>query len=231
YGVGGMVLSPDGKFVYGADANRISIFARDAGTGDLTLVGELSSNDYSGVGFANNASMVIPADGKHLYASGTFSNNLAVFARNQVTGTLTFVEERLNGVGGVTGLETPWAITASPDGKNIYVSGCYNTSCVSTFTRNTTTGSVTYQGKLEQGVGGVDGMKVAFALTTTPDGKLVLVNGASDSGVAAFARDPGTGALTFLEAFISPSPGLYQVRKTAVSPDGKFLYTITLDTH
>ena len=227
-GVGGLVLSPDGKFVYGTDSNRISTFARDPGTGDLALVDELSANTYSGMGFGNGTSMVITADGKHLYASGTFANNLVVFARNQLTGKLTFVEERLQNVEGVTGLALAWAITASPDGKNIYVSG---TSYVSTFTRDATTGSVTYQGKLEQGVGGVDGMKVPFALTATPDGKLVLVNGASDSGVAAFARDPMTGALTFVDAFLSPSAGLYQVRKTVVSPDSKFLYTITLDTH
>src|SRR5262249_33580799 len=81
------------------------------------------------------------------------------------------------------------------------------------------------------GAGGVDGMKVPFALTVTPDGKLVLVNGASDSGIAAFARDPGTGTLSFLEAFLQPGAGLYQVRKTTVSADGKVLYTITLDTN
>ena len=47
--------------------------------------------------------------------------------------------------------------------------------------------------------------EVPFALTTTPDGKYVLVNGASDSGVAVFSRDPANGALTFVDALISPS--------------------------
>ena len=63
YGVGGLILSPDGKFVYGTDANRISTFARDAATGDMTFVDELSANSYSGIGFGNGTSMVIPPDG------------------------------------------------------------------------------------------------------------------------------------------------------------------------
>ena len=99
--VEGVVVTPDGKFVYSAaeGSHAIAVFARDSDTGELDFVEAVvdGAGGVDGLHAAN--SVVVSPDGKHLYASGEFDNGSlddddlgGVFSRNQMTGRLTFVE-------------------------------------------------------------------------------------------------------------------------------------------
>ena len=78
-----------------------------------------------------------------------------------------------------------------------------------------------------QGVAGVDGLVGAWGITVAPDGGSVYATGDASHSVAVFDRDPGTGALTYVEAEkdgVGGVDGLLNSTGVAVSPDGKHVY-------
>ncbi len=80
---------------------------------------------------------------------------------------------------------------------------------------------------LRDGVGGVDGLFGARSVTVSPDGAHVYAAGVSDDAVAVFSRDPGTGALTFVEGLRDGGDGvagLFGAFSVTVSPDGAHVY-------
>jgi DNA-binding beta-propeller fold protein YncE len=93
------------------------------------------------------------------------------------------------------------------------------------FTRNTTTGALTYSGVFKDGIGGVDGLNGAYCVTVSPDGKSVYVTGHDDNALAVFNRDftgsrspTGTAAFTSgTPVVIAPSAVLSDVDNTTLS--------------
>ena len=63
-------------------------------------------------------------------------------------------------VGGVDGLDGAYSVTASPDGKHLY-SVDFEDDAVAVFSRNATTGILTFVEVQRDGVGGVDGLDSA----------------------------------------------------------------------
>jgi 6-phosphogluconolactonase (cycloisomerase 2 family) len=225
-----LAMSPDGTSLYVTDQNTISAFARDAATGAISVVQEIDSAPISFGAFGGNARLVVSPDGENLYAIGSFYSVLTVFARDPATGKLTFVEAFQNGHGGLTDMDEPYDIAASPDGESIYVVGGFQPGTLTTFARAAGTGTLTYQQTFQQGVGGVDGISTPLAVVVSNDGARVFVVGAFSQAIGSFARDPN-GTLTFLDVFKDPgfNLGLYGVRDALVSPDGANLYTAAFD--
>ena len=142
-------------------------------------------------------------------------------------GQLTFNQVQKNGVTpGVTNLNGPRGVATSPDGKNLYVAAA-SSDAVDTFTRNPATGGLTYLEADIDNVPPVDGLDGAYGIVVSPDGKNVYVSSGNDSSLVAFARDPGTGALTFIEFEkdgIGQVDGLSSALDLTISPDGKNIY-------
>jgi 6-phosphogluconolactonase (cycloisomerase 2 family) len=139
---------------------------------------------------------------------------------------LDFVQVAIEGQDGVSGLAGVLAVAVSPDGRNVYAVGPSSDTLV-VFARDAATGALTPLEVQKDGVGGVDGLAGASALVVSPDGAHVYVVGMRDDAVAAFVRDPATGALTFLEAQKEGTAGvegLRYARAIAISPDGEYLY-------
>ncbi len=78
-------VSPDGRFLYGSNRGHdsIVIYAIDAGSGRLTLVGHESTRGN----FPRN--FMISPSGKHLYVANQNSNNIVAFQRDAKSGELT----------------------------------------------------------------------------------------------------------------------------------------------
>ncbi len=141
--------------------------------------------------------IALSPDGKNLYATNENMSAVVVFSRDPVSGKLDFLERQVNGVGGVAGLGGPWGIDVSADGKNVYVAGA--DSALAVFSRNPTTGALTFVEAQQNGIGGVAGLGGARGVDVSADGNSVYVTGNSDSALAVFSRNPTTGALTFVE--------------------------------
>jgi 6-phosphogluconolactonase (cycloisomerase 2 family) len=221
------VVSLDGNYLYitGANDNAVAVFSRNATTGALTFV-EMQKDGVGGVdGLAYADSAVVSLDGKHVYVAGRDDNAVAVFSRNATTGALTFVEVQKDGVGGVDGLFYTQSVTTSPDDKNIYATGI---SSVVVFSRNTTTGALTFVEVQKDGVSGVDGLAGAASVAVSSDGQHIYTAGGLDNAVAAFSRNATTGALTFVEMQrdgVGGVDGINDVQSVAVSSDNAHVYT------
>ncbi len=222
-----VAVSPDGKHVYvgGELDGTLAVFARNATTGALTFV-EQEVNGVGGVtGISFVVAVTVSPDGKHVYTA-SIDGAVAVFARNATSGALTFGEAEIDGAAGVDGLALARDVVVSPDGAHVYAAGLGD-DAVAIFTRNATTGALTYVGRVQDGEGGVDGIDGAIGLAFAPGGVQLYVAGNGDRAIAVFARNAGTGALTFVDVEkdgVNDVSGLFGVSGIAVSGDGKHLY-------
>jgi 6-phosphogluconolactonase (cycloisomerase 2 family) len=227
-GAFGVAVTSDGKHVYvtGQLDDAVAVFARDPASGSLTFV-EAVKNGVGGVDGLDSADGVaLSLDGKYLYVASRLDNAVAVFARDATSGALTFVEALKDGVGGVDGLNSAAAVAVSRDGKQVYVAG-QGDDAVAVFARDATSGALSFVGAVKDGVGGVDGLDGAFGVAVSPNGKNVYATGRTESAAAVFARDPTSGALTFVEAAkdgVGGVDGLKGAAGVVVSPDAKHVY-------
>ena len=257
-GATSVAVSPDGAHVYVAaySGNDIAIFGRDTDTGSLTY-GQLSF-----IGTVSSANMIHPTvvacdpdpdgsdpetGGNQVYVvsqgNGAVPAAVSVFRRNAVSGALTLIETEQEGVddvtdggGAVSGLAGAEGLAVSPDAAHLYVAGAQNHT-LAVFGRTTDSGDPNF-GRLsfievhQDGVGGVDGLAEASAVTVSPDGKHVYVAGYGDNGIAEFERNTDSGSaeygeLLFLGTVLetdSGVEGLIGVRSLEVTPAGDYLY-------
>jgi DNA-binding beta-propeller fold protein YncE len=137
---------------------------------------------------------------------------------------------------------SPEQIAISPDGRHAYVAS-FGSNAVAVFARSRATGALTQlrgtRGCVAHlGAGPcVRGRALArpSALAVSPDGRNVYVAAAESNALAAFARNPRTGALRQLpgaRGCLSQLPGggcfdgraLNEPAAVAVSPDGRRVY-------
>jgi len=150
-------------------------------------------------------------------------------------------------------LSYPTAAAISPDGRSLYVtSGDFHGSVVARFVRDPATGALTYAGCLTGDLGAVpagcaalpsatregygSGLYEPSGIAVSADGAHVYVTAAGDGSVAAFDRDPVSGALSFVGcvsgyrravgcARIHDSRNVLEgIGGPFVSPDGRYLY-------
>jgi 6-phosphogluconolactonase (cycloisomerase 2 family) len=127
-----------------------------------------------------------------------------------------------DGVGGVDGLDGASSVAVSPDGADVYVAG-RNDDSLAAFSREASTGALTYRGRMVDGVGGIDGLDGARAVAVSPNGNQVYLASQVDHALAVFSRTPSTGILTQVGLHrdgVAGVDGLDTADGLAVSPDG-----------
>ncbi len=148
-GARGLALSPDGAHLYVTSSTNgnLVLYRRNAVDGTLTYV----KTYKNATGFCffdciyglNGANQVaVSPDGAHVYAVSFNDNALAVFQRNAANGTLTFITDYVDGVGGVDGLARAWGVTVSADGAHVVTTGYFD-SAATIFDRDAATGLLT----------------------------------------------------------------------------------------
>lgn len=174
--------------------------------------------------------VAVSPDGAHVYVASSGDGALTVFRRDMAPGSLTFgelgfVETKLEGgAGHIHGLRGASGVAVSPDGKHVYASGAID-GTLAVFHRDPVSGALIQIEAQENGVGPVTGLKGASAVAVSPDGEHVYATGATDGTVAVFARDSGTGMLTFVEMQAKSSTNKIRgAAALAVAPDGAQLY-------
>jgi 6-phosphogluconolactonase (cycloisomerase 2 family) len=171
---GRLALAPDGRHLFAAEANqnRVHVFTRDESTGELTFFFELNAAHA----VLGSTEVAVSPDGRHLYVVGGVS--IHVYERDPVTGDLTFVESETAILGGVDLEITIGSVAVSPDGSHVVAAG---EAAVSIFSRDKTTGALTF---LDVAFGGnlpIDGVPQPGGLTFSPDARhLYAVDPLSD---------------------------------------------------
>lgn len=232
-GASALAISPDGAFVYvaGSSEDEIAIFARDDDDlsptyGQLTFIGVVGDNQPPVDGLDGVASLAISADGDHLYAASPVDRAVAAFARDHVTGALTFVGFWQDGQGGVDGIDGASSVAVAPDGGHVYVTGAVE-DAMAIFARNDATGALTFLDILRDNTNGVDGLDGATAVAVSFDNRFVYVCGYFEDSLTVFDRDGITGALSFREIQrdgFGANEGLARANAVAISHDDQHLY-------
>ncbi|HEX9438076.1 MAG TPA: beta-propeller fold lactonase family protein, partial [Roseiflexaceae bacterium] len=199
----------------------------------LAVPGESIPNPL-GVGNSGPYGVATSPDGKNVYATDFGDNLVMVFTRNTTTGNITFLQNKINGVGGVSGIAAPYLVTVSADGKNVYVAGSASDSIV-TFQRNSTDGSLTFLHSVKRGdpylclpaCTQLDALDGAYGIALSPDGQYGYISSINDNKVLVLNRNTTTGALEFapltgpVQVYTSQASAAYGI---ALSPDGANLY-------
>ena len=217
-GMGGaseMVFSSNGANAYlvsnGDDA--ITRFNRNTTTGALSYQSTMKDSNNAAYGMDGASNLVISPDSKHLYASATNEDSINVFTRNTSNGTISYSGKITDGINGVNGLNGASDMVISADGKFIYALAP-NDSAISWYSRNLSTGGLSYLGVLKDGVSGVDGLDGCNRLMFVANESYLLVSSIYDDAIARFSRNATTGMLTYegvlknssLEASILDAP-------------------------
>jgi 6-phosphogluconolactonase (cycloisomerase 2 family) len=155
----------------------------------------------------------------------------ATLARADVPSFLDLLQEFRDDDFGLDALEQADAVAVSPDGAHVYVGGARR-GTVAALAYDAIAQQFTLLDAQRDGENGVDGTGGARGVAVSPDGAHVYVAGAGDDAVAAFARSPATGILTFVEAEFDDAggvDGLAGAHAVAVSPDGAHVYATGYD--
>ncbi len=249
-------VSPDGKNVYFASLfNSVTEFSRDPSTGALTYMGCLSASGVGGgctqvpnSGMNQPAGVVVSPDGNDVYVIGQSDHAVVELSRNPSTGELTW-QHCIGEAGGTcintagVGLDTPYGITISSDGKNVYVSSNGNGGELASFDR-AADGTLTQTeppndcvSGAPSGCGGpnnASGLANAVGVAVSPDGNNIYVEAGGTGApgdIAEFSRTANGPSFAFSElgcvGTTSPCTGGGAIDGTedmAISPDGKFAY-------
>ncbi len=227
-GVDGVIVSADGANVYAASGNDngVAIFERDPSTGVLTFDGvqRNGSGGVSGLGGAEGLAM--SPDDLSLYVASPGDNSVAVFQRDPLSGSLTFLERHQHSATVADGLDGVRSIVVSPDGQSVYAAGKLD-DAVALFSRDGGSGALTFIERKRDQVDGIDGLDGVEALALSPDGQYLYAAASRESSVAVFLRDSATGTLTFVELQrdgVGTIETLKGANSLVLGPDGTYVY-------
>jgi len=216
-----VAVSPDGTFVYatGFSDNAISVHAVNPTTGALEFK-KVYKDGLEGIdGIAGAFSVIVTAN--HVYVAGVTDDAIAVFSRDQ-SGELTFVEKIASS--DTVLLDGVSHLTISQDGTNVLATST-NSGNLTVFSRDLSTGQLTYLQTLTEGIESVEGLKSVNSVIISSEGKHVYTTGGgSNSGIAIFERAQ-TGLLTYKTIIRNgDAQNLTGAFGIALTPMGNYLY-------
>jgi len=229
-GAARLIADASGDYLYVAarDSSAVSVFERDAMTGNLAWL----ESRRSGIGTPNNLldgviDLAISPDQRFLYAAAAMHNGLAVFERN-ADGTLTYRDRLRNGdVQGdttVTGLGLVQSIAISGQGEYLYAAALADDS-VTLFERDDESGSLFLRKHYRDGFSGMDDLDGANAVSLSPDGEHLYLAALNDGVVSVFDRDWASGEIERIEKLTQPA--VVGLERLVVAPDGGHLLATT----
>ena len=223
-GASDLVISPDANHLYasGFGGDSVALFSITANTGQLSFISQVQngSNGVSGLNGAN--ALLLSPDGKHLYVASILDNAIAIFSRDASTGALSFISATQDGDNGADGLSAVNNLAFSSDGAHLYATSSIG---LLVFSRDSSSGALSFIEKHQSGVSGVSGISGASAVNLF--GSQVYVAGSSASAIALFNRDSSTGALTFATHYANGTNdiiGLGGAYDVLISPDGSRVF-------
>ncbi|MBN3262202.1 beta-propeller fold lactonase family protein [Pectobacterium brasiliense] len=245
--VSGIGVSQDGKtlLVTGSEGNNNSgktylrVYARDAETGELTLLQSFTQGEQDDPstpaievnGLNTITTLAQSKDGSSVYVAGGSGSaySLVQFSRDTTTGLLSYVGiVATQGVNGVSGLDAAVSeIVMSDDGTSLYAingvtptDGLTNKNAVVFFSRDTSSGALTFVGSLV----GSDTipLKSPSGIVLSSDGTSAYISNLGNNSITVLSRDAETGALDYVTT-INKSTIAADTNSAEIPPDDRYL--------
>ncbi|MFJ5436709.1 beta-propeller fold lactonase family protein [Pectobacterium brasiliense] len=245
--VSAISVSQDGKtlLVTGSEGNNNSgktylrVYARDAETGELTLLQSFTQGEQDDpstpaieVNGLNTITMLAQSkDGSSVYVAGGSGSaySLVQFSRDATTGQLSYVGiVATQGLNGVSGLDAAVSeIVMSDDGTSLYAingvtptDGLTNKNAVVFFSRDTSSGALTFVGSLV----GSDTipLKSPSGIVLSSDGTSAYISNLGNNSITVLSRDAETGALDYVTT-INKSTIAADTNSAEIPPDDRYL--------
>ncbi|MDY6992210.1 MAG: beta-propeller fold lactonase family protein, partial [Pseudomonadota bacterium] len=214
-GVVDLALSQDQNHLYAAGLldNAISVFSRQADTGQLTFVHLLQEGVESVKGLSRASAVIVSPDDHHVYATGSTSGAVVAFERDMNTGRLTFIQA----------YQSQGAQALAMTNSHVYVAG--NTdNAIALFSRDSSSGELTFVDSVT-----ADSLANSAELTLTPNGAHLLATSMGNHSLTVFSRDEGNGQLTLVKSYVNNTEGiqgLAQPSSVVVSAEGQQVYAL-----
>ena len=222
-----VAVSRDGRSVYavGGEDDAIATFKRRR-SGKLKFINAKFDGQGAVEGLDTPIDVAVSPDSRNVYVTAADDDSIVTFKRHRRSGKLKFVNAKVDGHGGIDGLDGAYAVAVSPNGKNVYVTGD-DEDALATFKRNRRNGKLKFVNAKFDGQGGVDGIADPEGMAVSSDGRSVYVAGTDDNAIATFKRNRHNGRLRFINAKVDGQggvEGLDQAYETTVSPNGRNVY-------
>ncbi|QQG27884.1 beta-propeller fold lactonase family protein [Pectobacterium carotovorum] len=261
--VSAISVSQDGKtlLVTGSEGNNNSgktylrVYARDAETGELTLLQSFTQGEQDDPstpaievnGLNTITTLAQSKDGTSVYVAGGSGSaySLVQFSRDTTTGQLSYVGiVATQGVDGVSGLDAAVSeIVLSDDGTSLYaingvtpVDGATTKNAVVFFSRDTTSGALTFVGSLV----GSDTipLKSPSGIVLSSDGTSAYLSNLGNHSITVLSRDAESGSLDYVTTINKSTIAadvnsaeipqndryLEGLQDIVISPDNRFVY-------
>ncbi len=142
--------------------------------------------------------------------------------------SLTNITAYQDGLNGIDGLQGASSVTLSPDGQFVYATG-FTDNAVAVFSRVPSTGLLSFQSQIKEGVNNVKNLQGANAIVVSPDNKNVYVTASNSNALVVFNRD--LTLLQFQEDGVNSVDHLAGASALAISPDGLRVYVVATRDH
>ena len=234
-GVSDILVTSDGAHLYAAGQadDAVAAFDRAGVNGELTFLGVYRNGDETGdstvSGLIGPVDLATGDGGERLFAASAGAGQLVIFDRDPADGALTFASAIADGDPGANGP------TAGMSGIRAVATAGGDVYAVSpgsdlvTHLRWDSEGEVLVHIDSQTAPTGAAG---PVAVAVSSDGYEVYVAGATDSGIAVFARSTTTGGLAPVGSVLDtdlPFGGLAGVSSIALSPGSAHLYAAAPD--
>ncbi|WP_233990940.1 beta-propeller fold lactonase family protein [Pectobacterium brasiliense] len=256
-------VSQDGKtlLVTGSEGDNNSgktylrVYTRDAETGELTLLQSFTQGEQDDPstpaievnGLNTITTLAQSKDGSSVYVAGGSGStySLVQFSRDATTGQLSYVGVvATQGMNGVSGLDAAVSeIVLSDDGTSLYTingvtptDGSTTKNAVVFFSRDTTSGALTFVGSLV----GSDAipLKSPSGIVLSSDGTSAYISNLGNHSITVLSRDAATGSLNYVTTINKttiaadvnsaevPQDDRYLngLQDIVISPDNRFVY-------
>lgn len=238
-GARALALSNNGRWLFVASFGQLAeqsgfltVLERDAVStepGQHLRYRQTLANNQADVKGLNGAADVL-AIGRDIYVVSERDNALARFRQENpdgVSGQVEFKEAFFNNVD-AQGLLGAAGLAATPSGSHVYVASRFDHSVV-IFRRDSEDGTLSFQGRVSEGVDGVSGLLGANALTASADGQHLYVASRQSDAVVVFDIDGDE--LVHRQTFFDGTEGAILTSPTslALSRDGQHLMVSSLD--
>lgn len=210
-----VAVSPDGKFVYAAafNADAVSVFKRDAETGELELAHTLTGPDLKCA-----VNVRLSRDGEYAVVSAFRANAITLYKRDAQTGALHQLDVARLGEHDNDGLDFVIEAEFSQDGRFIYTGA---SNGVGVFMVNED--KLVFQ-QLESADKKLSGLR---DVTFSPDGTLLYAAGAASGSVAVLRPDAVSGRLEVVQLLVDGEDGVNAIEgafRIACSAKGGHVY-------